>query len=370
MRAAGKVVTFSNANLSLDGATGTGQLSVDTSPARPYIKGALKLSELDLNKYIGSDGISAARPTPITCGTCSAGGAPADAIGDLSKSNPPRPAPRSKGSRSARASGWSEGQIDASALGLADADVKLTLGKLLVKDIKVGQSQLTVALKNAVMKTTFDDVQLYGGRGKGFVTLDAATAKVVAIGTNLTLDGIAAQPLLKDAAGMELLAGNGRMTLAVSGQGQSQKQIIETLTGKADLAIANGAIVGWNIPGMVRGISQGKLSGLDRQPAEKTDFSEMTSTLDHHQRAGAEPGSPPRQSAVARRRRRQRHAAGARGRLHRCARRSSRASKDRVPPDSPRGWKFRSKSRAAGTSRSSSRMPPAFSKIRIRRSKR
>lgn len=279
VRATGKVVTLSNASLSLDGATGTGQLSIDTAPERPYIKGALKLSELDLNNYIGGEGSAAGAPAPKTATPEAPGnGGAGDAIGDLIGETPAAPGPKVKGFTQRAATGWSEGQIDAAALGLADADVKLSLGRLLIKDIKVGQSQLTVALKNKVMRTTFDDVQLYGGRGKGFVTLDATAPGIAAIGANLGLDGIAAQPLLKDAAGMDWLAGNGRLSLAVSGQGHSQRQIIETLTGKADLVFANGAIVGWNIPGMVRGITQGKLSGLDRSPAEKTDFSEFAST--------------------------------------------------------------------------------------------
>ena len=135
-----------------------------------------------------------------------------------------------------------------------------------------------MALKSNVMKTTFDEVQLYDGKGRGFVTLDATAPKIAGIAANITLDGVAAQGLLKDAADMDWLAGKGKLVLAVSGQGQNQRQIVETLTGKADLIFTNGAIVGWNIAGMVRGLSQGKLAGLNRTPAEKTDFSEFAST--------------------------------------------------------------------------------------------
>lgn len=272
VRAAGKTISLTNTNVMLDGANLTGQVSVDTSGAKPYVKGALAMSELDLNKYIGSDG-SAGASTPASRSGVTDDGATSEAA-------PSAPGPKVKGftQRAASPSGWSEGQIDASALGLADADLKLTLGKLLVNKIKVGKSQLTVALKSAVMKTTFDDVQLYGGRGTGLLTVDATQPLVVAVSSNLNLDAIQAQPLLKDAADMDMLAGTGKVTVAVSGQGKSQRQIIETLNGKTDFAIANGAIVGWNIPAIVRGVSQGRLSGLDRTPSEKTDFSELVST--------------------------------------------------------------------------------------------
>ncbi len=56
-------------------------------------------------------------------------------------------------------------------------------------------------------------------------------------------------------------------------------QLVETLNGKADFAFADGAIVGFNLPGAIRGISQGKLSGLKKAPAEKTDFSELAASF-------------------------------------------------------------------------------------------
>ena len=50
-----------NANIGLDGATATGSATLRTGGARPYIKADLKLSELDLNKYLhaGENGTSA-----------------------------------------------------------------------------------------------------------------------------------------------------------------------------------------------------------------------------------------------------------------------------------------------------------------------
>lgn len=279
VRVAGKVVNVSNAAVGLDGSTGSGQVTLDTSGARPYVKGALKLSELDLNKYIGGEGGAAATPANPSSPAATPEAAPATSIDELLKdgSTPSAPGPRVQGYT--QRAGWSEGQIDASALGLADADVKLTLGRLLVKDIKVGPSQISVALKNQVLRATFDDVSLYDGRGKGFVTLDATQPQIVAVGSNLVLDGVSAQPLLKDAAKFDWLAGTGKVTIAVSGQGRNQRQIVETLTGKADVTFLNGAIVGWNVPALLQGVKQLKFPSFKRQPTEKTDFSELAATF-------------------------------------------------------------------------------------------
>ncbi|MGB4866675.1 MAG: AsmA-like C-terminal region-containing protein, partial [Hyphomicrobium sp.] len=51
------------------------------------------------------------------------------------------------------------------------------------------------------------------------------------------------------------------------------------MNGKTELKFNDGAIVGFNVPGAIRGISQGKLSGLKAAPTEKTDFSELSASF-------------------------------------------------------------------------------------------
>ncbi len=286
LRTSGNVTTLSNANLGLDGATAAGTVTVTTGGVRPYVQANLKLSELDLNKYMTGAGViattapSPAVPPPQPAakpGTAAPAKAPGDDIENLLNA-PPGDQPAGKVYGATQRAGWSSEALNLSLLGVADADAKLQVGRLLFQDIKVGQSALTVALKNRVMKTSFDDVQLYEGRGKGFLNVDG-TGKTAAIGANFALDGVSALPFLKDAANIEWLAGKAKLGLQLASAGGSQLQLVEGLNGKADFAFANGAIVGFNLPGAIRGISQGKISGLKKAPAEKTDFSELSATF-------------------------------------------------------------------------------------------
>lgn len=289
LKASERQASIEGATLSLDGATATGAIAVDLSGARPAIKANLKLSELDLNKYAVPAGsrsvapVAQDRAAPTVSGTPAAGsGGGATSIEDLLRQSdgpaPPaaKPGPQVRGFE--QRAGWSDEPIDMQALGAVDADVKLALGRLLLKELKVGQAVLTVALKNRVMRVNFDEVQLYEGRGRGFVTIDGATGMPV-IGANLQVEGIAAQALLKDAAGFESLSGRGKLSLALGGQGVSQQKIVETLTGKADLTFNDGAITGWNLAKIMRGIQQGRLAGIEKSAAEKTDFSELAATF-------------------------------------------------------------------------------------------
>ncbi|MCB1485281.1 MAG: AsmA family protein, partial [Hyphomicrobiaceae bacterium] len=274
----GNVTSLTGANITLDGATAKGNAKVTTGGARPYVQANLQISELDLNKYLGSE---AGQPA---AGQSSGGGArqsaPAtkagkDAIEQLLNNNPAN-GPRVQGYTSR--AGWSSEPIDLSLLGVADADAKLRVGRLLFQNIKVGQSALTLALKSNVLKTTFDNVQLYEGQGKGFVNVDA-TGKAPGIGANFTLDGLSAQPFLRDAADMNWLAGKARLALQLATRGTNQLQMVEALNGNAEFTFNDGAIVGFNLPGAIRGLSQGDLSALNQAPSEKTDFSELAATF-------------------------------------------------------------------------------------------
>jgi AsmA protein len=164
------------------------------------------------------------------------------------------------------------------ALGLVDADAKLAVTGLSFGDVRVDASQLNVALKDRVLKTTFEEVKLYEGRGKGFVTLDG-TGSEAAVAANVQLSGIAAQPLLKDAAGIDWLAGTGNVTLALSGSGASEAAIVQSLDGKSDVAVRNGAIIGFDLGGAMRALSEGTIPDLDASPSDKTDFSELTGSF-------------------------------------------------------------------------------------------
>jgi AsmA protein len=287
LKALDKTLTLTDANLGLDGATATGSVLLDTSGARPRINANLKISALDLNRYTLAAGTSVAK-APLKRPVAAASQAPPNSASTApgAPAIPAAPAaksieelingPQVKGYT--KRAGWSEERVPLDALGEFDADAKISVGKLHFHDVKVGPSAVTVALKAKVLKLTFDDVQLYDGRGKGFIQIDANPAAPV-VGANFSVDGVAAQALLKDVADFELLAGAGRLTVAVGAQGASESELVQTANGKADFAFTNGAIVGYNIPGAIRGLTQGKFSGFGKVATDKTDFSELAASF-------------------------------------------------------------------------------------------
>lgn len=277
LRASDDAVRLSEVKLALDGATATGTIGVTTSGARPHVSAQLKVQGLNLANYVAQHQSGSSVPLPGETGEPSAPATPPAAekpqsIEDLLE----RSGPQVKGYT--QRSEWSSEPLDLTALGAADVDAKLSVAQLSYRDLKMDACELAVGLKERVLKTTFADVKLYQGRGKGVVTFDATRAEP-ALTANVQLTGIAAQPLLKDAARIDWLAGTGDATLALTASGKSEAAIVRALGGKADIAVRNGAIIGFNLAGAMRAVADGKIPELSSSPSEKTDFSELTGTF-------------------------------------------------------------------------------------------
>jgi AsmA protein len=274
LRAGAEAVRLSDARLALDGATATGTIAVTTSGARPHVAADLKVSGLDLGNYLVSGAGASPRGGRQSPPAAAAPAPPSDpqSIEDLLQ----RPGPQVRGYTQRAA--WSDEGLDLATLGLLDADAKLSVADLTYGALRVQASELSLALKDRVLKASFEEVRLYQGRGKGFFAVDG-TGTEAAVGANFQVSGIAAQPLLKDTAGIDWLAGTGDITLALSGHGASQAAIVGSLNGKSDFAVRNGAIIGFNLGGAVRALSDGKIPDFKSSPAEKTDFSELTGSF-------------------------------------------------------------------------------------------
>ncbi len=275
LRRSAKLYALTNATLTANGATATGQLTLDTGAARPLLRGDLQIADLDLNAFVApAKALAPDGQTPAAGG--GEGGASIENLIEEQPKDAPAPGTRVNG-YTARG-GWNEDPIRLTALNAADADLKLSIGSLLYKDIKFGQSRIALGLADSVLKATIEDAVLYGGRGRGFVVLDGRSAETAHVGLNLTLDNIAMRPLLQDAAKLDWIEGQGKASIAVAGSGPHQRAVIESLAGKADLKVAQGAVRGIDINRMAENLADGRFKGLKPEAGDKTAFSSLTAT--------------------------------------------------------------------------------------------
>ena len=265
---------FSDAKLTLDGATATGTIGVITSGRRPHVVADLKVSGLNLDTYAarGSQGeqpaaAPAAKAAPLTLPPSEPG-----SIDDLLK-QPGPPGPQVKGFT--QRDGWSGEPFDLSGLDIVDADAKLSVAGLVYGGMRLDSTEVALALKDRVLKTTFADISLYQGRGSGRITVDG-TGKEALIAADFSLADIAAQPLLKDFAGIDWLSGKYNGNLSIKGHGVSEEALVQSINGNGDFAISNGAVAGFNLGGALRELQEGNIPNIEASPSQKTDFSALT----------------------------------------------------------------------------------------------
>lgn len=277
LQTSGNVTQFSKATFALDGETAKGTIKVTTGGARPFVEADLAISELDLNKYL----------TSAVTGTLAKEDGGAAAPQPLPSSQPAQPdeiqklLQKQQGTKVygvEQRAGWSSEALNLTLLNIADGNARVAVGKLHFKNVSIGQSSVDVALKDRAMQAKFNDVALYQGHGRGVVTIDGS-AGTANVGANVNLDGVSALPFLKDAANFGWVAGNANVKLQLTANGASQLQLIESLNGTAGFQFSNGAVVGFNLPGALHGLSQGNFSALRSSPSEKTDFSALAATF-------------------------------------------------------------------------------------------
>ncbi len=263
-------LSFSNFVGTLSEKPAQGSLAVDFKPARPRITGQIEVASLDFGALLLRHPDEAqAQPLPQ----------PRDPIGDILRRDDARPPPaksqvRGYTKRSDGLRDWSDDRLDTRLLTLADADVRISAGEILHQGLKTGPARIALNLSDGLLRVDLESLALYGGRGKGVVEVDAAR-QPPALSLNLALDAVDALPFLKDASGFDRLEGRVSLAVAIAGQGHSEREVIETLSGTVELKSAGGAIVGISLPKVMRSIETAQIPDLRMQATEKTPFSEL-----------------------------------------------------------------------------------------------
>lgn len=276
-------VAITNGSYQVGELTANGALSVDMASGRPQVRTTLKIASLDLDRLAGLAGSPMPQPSPAgaTPRPAPAAPGPAQSIEDLlkrSEGDAAKPGTVVRGFSRRSGEPWSVEPINLAALRLVDLDGRFAIGRLVWQQMKAGQTQLAVALKDGVLKSTIAEADLYNGRARGLVSLDARQAESV-VGINVTLEGAAVAALLKDAAGLDVMEGRGRLQMAVSAKGVSERDLVGTLAGRAELHLADGAVVGWSAAEMMQQMAQLQMPALDRRPGARTPFSELAGTF-------------------------------------------------------------------------------------------
>ncbi|HDR29191.1 AsmA-like C-terminal region-containing protein, partial [Rhodovulum sp.] len=116
------------------------------------------------------------------------------------------------------------------------------------------------------------EVQAHGGRITGNLVLNGRGGN--SVGGDLTVAGIAIQPLLRDLADYDRLIGQGDLQLKFLGSGGSMAAIMQGLSGSGAMRLGKGELRGLDIAGMIRTLDLGYVG-----PGAKTIFESITASF-------------------------------------------------------------------------------------------
>jgi AsmA protein len=276
LQSSAAAVVLENVRLNIDTATATGRIAIDRKPTRPLVVGQLRFTELDVGRLQAIGAVL--ERSPEQAGAPPASGRPAPpagGIGDLIERSTPKgslPTPKVQGFM--KRADWSDEPLRLDALVQLDAELRLSADRVLLNQVKLGPTEAGIALKGGVLQAKFDNVRLYDGRARANITLDA-TGRVPVIAFDLTADGVSMQPFLRDVADNERVSGRGRLALSVKAVGATERRLMQSLDGKGELAIVDGAVAGFDAARQLLSILQGKNSGA----SGRTEFSELSGSV-------------------------------------------------------------------------------------------
>jgi AsmA protein len=173
-----------------------------------------------------------------------------------------------------------EQPFDLSALKTLNLEGSVRIGSLKAANVKIAQLRVDVKAHNGLVTVAPFSARMYQGSMDGKVTVNAANNTFT---INEKMSGIEIAPLLKDAAGLEVVEGKGNVVLDLVTQGNTVSGLKKAVNGKASVDLANGAIKGINLNKLVQGLqslnkdTKVETVGVDKN--EKTDFSEFKASF-------------------------------------------------------------------------------------------
>ena len=146
--------------------------------------------------------------------------------------------------------GWSRAPIDASALGLADAEVAIAAESLDLGTFKFGKTRVVTTVDRARAVFSLQELNGYGGVVSGqFV---ANNRNGLSVGGDMTARDMDMERLLTDAAGITRFATRGDASLKFLGVGPSVDAIMNSLSGSLSVSSGRGVISGFDLDKLMR----------------------------------------------------------------------------------------------------------------------
>lgn len=148
--------------------------------------------------------------------------------------------------------GWSRAPIDASALGVIDGEIALSVEELRSDSGTFGPVRLRTAIDSSRAVTDIREARVFGGSVTGQVIANNRSG--LSVRADLQAADVSLLTALRDTAGFERLEGTARGQINLLGSGNNVHAIMNSLQGDGSVAFSDGEIIGLDLAGMLRNL--------------------------------------------------------------------------------------------------------------------
>jgi AsmA protein len=220
----GAIATLANVHLHLDDNDYEGTLAVEANDKTLQLSGTLATNLLDLTAFL--DGL----PAPST------------------------------------QERWNDAPLNLTDVGFTDLDLRLSASRLRLNDIEVKDAALSLLTRPGFIDLSLAEATANGGALKGRLTLEghgnSLDLRASAIGAAINLE-----PMLQGGPINHPLSGALSGSMTVESKGDSFNALMHGLTGRAQISVANGQLVGVDLAAGLRD-STSKLFAASGDPTQ------------------------------------------------------------------------------------------------------
>lgn len=155
---------------------------------------------------------------------------------------------------------------------------EVTIGKLKAFDFNSTDVKIGITAQNDRLRVHPAQATFYGGGYRGDIRLDAS-GKVPVVAVDEHVENVQLAPLVKDVLEVENLSGTANMVVTATARGGTVGALSESLDGKFNADIKDGALEGFNVWESIRE-AYAKLKGRSytSNAPDRTEFAELSAS--------------------------------------------------------------------------------------------
>ncbi|RON83097.1 AsmA family protein [Pseudomonas fluorescens] len=262
-------IAFDNINLKLDDSSFSGRIAVEDF-AKQSLRAILKADTFNVDRYLPPKSAQANSATQVR--QAEVASTEADAMAGAGST--PLPDKPSK-------TAWStERLLPVERLAKLDVDADLTFGQLTLDKLPIQNAALKATGQGGLLTLSNLSGELYNGGFAANGTLDVRPSAPV-LNLQTRLNRVPVEKILESQGKNPPVKGLVTLTSNVTGSGNSQQALVDTLNGNASFVINNGVLLNANLEQQLcKGIATLNRKTLSGEPRGKdTPFQELKGNL-------------------------------------------------------------------------------------------